>query len=77
MRYSHHSCENKSYTVLFCRESLEHTLADWQQDEQTEVSEAEAQQAWRQYEALTSQLAQDLCEQLRLVLEPSQASKLK
>ena len=33
--------------------------------------------AWHDYEALTQGLAQELCEQLRLVLEPSQATKLK
>ena len=36
-----------------------------------------AQEAWRKYELLTSSLSQELCEQLRLVLEPSLATKLK
>ena len=39
--------------------------------------ERAAREAWQQYEALTSTLAQELCEQLRLVLEPTQASKLR
>ena len=36
-----------------------------------------AQETWRKYELLTSSLSQELCEQLRLVLEPSLATKLK
>ena len=36
-----------------------------------------AEEAWHKYEAVTSDLAQELCEQLRLVLEPSLATKLK
>ncbi|ELT89074.1 hypothetical protein CAPTEDRAFT_86613, partial [Capitella teleta] len=39
--------------------------------------EASAMEAWQQYEALTASLSQDLCEQLRLVLEPTQASKMR
>jgi midasin len=32
---------------------------------------------WRKFESLTADLAQELCEQLRLILEPSLATKLK
>lgn len=32
---------------------------------------------WHQYQSLTSALSQQLCEQLRLILEPTQAAKLK
>ena len=32
---------------------------------------------WHQYQTLTSGLAQQLCEQLRMILEPTQAAKLK
>ena len=39
--------------------------------------EEKAVETWRKYEHLTSPLAQQLCEQLRLVLEPTMASKLK
>lgn len=39
--------------------------------------ETAASSMWHQYQALTSGLSQQLCEQLRLVLEPSQATKLK
>jgi len=38
---------------------------------------AEGLETWRKLEMVTSGLAQDLCEQLRLILEPSQASRLK
>lgn len=37
----------------------------------------DALQQWMQYEHETTSLVQELCEQLRLVLEPSLASKLK
>uniref|UniRef100_A0A3Q3ARQ7 Midasin n=1 Tax=Kryptolebias marmoratus TaxID=37003 RepID=A0A3Q3ARQ7_KRYMA len=36
-----------------------------------------ASSMWHQYQALTSALSQQLCEQLRLILEPTQATKLK
>ncbi|KAG2468110.1 MDN1 protein, partial [Polypterus senegalus] len=39
--------------------------------------EATAADMWRQYQSLTSSLSQQLCEQLRLILEPTQAAKLK
>jgi midasin len=39
--------------------------------------EENAQNLWRRYEALTHDLAYTLCEQLRLVLEPSLATRLK
>jgi len=32
---------------------------------------------WNKYDQLTSQSAQDLCEQLRLILEPTLAAKLQ
>lgn len=32
---------------------------------------------WRTIEALTRELSQELCEQLRLILEPTLASKLR
>lgn len=40
-------------------------------------SEQEAEQAWQKISSLTASLAQDLSEQLRLVLEPTQATRLK
>lgn len=40
-------------------------------------SDIEADKAWQKISSVTSSLAQDLSEQLRLVLEPTQASRLK
>lgn len=34
-------------------------------------------QLWRRYDALTADLSAQLCEQLRLILQPSLATKLK
>lgn len=60
------------------RQELEEQLASWAitraeapQDEQAAIG------TWRKYENLTSAVSQQLCEQLRLVLEPTLASKLK
>ncbi|MED6269414.1 AAA ATPase midasin [Characodon lateralis] len=39
--------------------------------------EAAAASMWLRYQALTSALSQQLCEQLRLILEPTQAAKLR
>ncbi|XP_060562548.1 midasin-like, partial [Ruditapes philippinarum] len=61
------------------RSELENQLGSWTQSNLPADTDAEsaASELWHRYEALTSSLAQDLCEQLRLVLEPSQATKLK
>lgn len=60
------------------RLELEDQLGAWSQSNITPgETEVAASELWHRYEALTSILSQDLCEQLRLVLEPSQATKLK
>ena len=60
------------------RSDLEHQLAEWSNmDRGTAEEQQVAQEAWRKYELLTSSLSQELCEQLRLVLEPSLATKLR
>ena len=41
------------------------------------VQESAAAAMWHQYQTLTSALSQQLCEQLRLILEPTRAAKLK
>lgn len=41
------------------------------------IQESAAASMWHQYQNLTSALSQQLCEQLRLILEPTQAAKLK
>ncbi|KAF3702507.1 Midasin Dynein-related AAA-ATPase MDN1 MIDAS-containing protein [Channa argus] len=43
----------------------------------THEEESAAVSMWHQYQTLTSALSQQLCEQLRLILEPTQATKLK
>lgn len=55
------------------RLELETQLSSWNEP----PSSAEAEQAWQKIASVTSSLAQDLAEQLRLVLEPTQASRLK
>ncbi|XP_076466261.1 midasin-like [Babylonia areolata] len=60
------------------RSQMEQSMTDWKQvDTSDQEAVAAAAQAWQSYETLTSSLSQDLCEQLRLILEPSQATKLK
>ncbi|XP_068197957.1 midasin isoform X4 [Antennarius striatus] len=49
-----------------------HKLAPGSQEE-----ESAAASMWHQYHSLTSALSQQLCEQLRLILEPTQAAKLR
>lgn len=39
--------------------------------------EKAAAEMWQSYLVLTAPLSQQLCEQLRLILEPTQAAKLK
>lgn len=41
------------------------------------IQESTAASMWHLYQNLTSPLSQQLCEQLRLILEPTQAAKLR
>ncbi|XP_035384712.1 midasin isoform X1 [Electrophorus electricus] len=60
------------------RKELELQLEDWQRRSSgSQEEEKDAAVMWQQYQALTSPLSQQLCEQLRLILEPTQAAKLK
>ncbi|KAG5846734.1 hypothetical protein ANANG_G00118110 [Anguilla anguilla] len=60
------------------RKELELQLEAWQRQTPGEREEESAAAAmWQQYQLLTSPLSQQLCEQLRLILEPTRASKLK
>ncbi|NXN90988.1 MDN1 protein, partial [Rhinopomastus cyanomelas] len=60
------------------RKELERQLEAWQtQQAGTPDEEKEAAQLWQRYLVLTAPLSQQLCEQLRLILEPTQAAKLK
>ena len=55
-------------------EYVELTLRQWQADGQPPEG---AQNLWRLYESLTQDLSYALCEQLRLILEPTLATRLK
>ncbi|XP_072854872.2 midasin isoform X1 [Pogona vitticeps] len=57
------------------RQELEKQLADWKTGNVAE--EKAAAEMWQRYHLLTAPLSQQLCEQLRLILEPTQAAKLK
>ncbi|XP_007484380.2 midasin isoform X1 [Monodelphis domestica] len=60
------------------RQELERQLETWQKQEPgCPAEEKAAAEMWQQYLVLTAPLSQQLCEQLRLILEPTQAAKLK
>ncbi|XP_067273008.1 midasin [Pseudorasbora parva] len=60
------------------RREMELQLEAWQrQTLGSQQEESAAAVLWHQYQTLTSPLSQQLCEQLRLVLEPTQAAKLR
>ncbi|GFO05689.1 midasin, partial [Plakobranchus ocellatus] len=60
------------------RSELEQKVAIWSHsgEEGADLARA-ASEAWQKYQAITCSLSQELCEQLRLILEPSLATKLK
>ena len=55
-------------------EEVEVELRSWQTND---YPPEDAQNMWRLYESLTHDLAYSLCEQLRSILEPTQATRLK
>ncbi|XP_066867568.1 midasin isoform X2 [Kogia breviceps] len=60
------------------RQELERQLETWQPHESGNPEEEKAAvEMWQSYLVLTAPLSQQLCEQLRLILEPTQAAKLK
>uniref|UniRef100_K9J478 Midasin n=1 Tax=Desmodus rotundus TaxID=9430 RepID=K9J478_DESRO len=60
------------------RQELERQLERWQPHESGNPKEEKAAaELWQRYLMLTAPLSQQLCEQLRLILEPTQAAKLK
>jgi len=69
--------ENKIFSfedITKMREELDDALNQWRsQRDNAEKSK----EIWKKFEAVTSSLAQDLCEQLRLIIEPTLATKLK
>lgn len=72
--------EDKEPEVLDARKyeelrmELEQSVAEWRESGQ---DPREAQELWRMYTTLTRNLSFALCEQLRLILEPTLATKLK
>lgn len=60
------------------RKKLEEQLNAWQNEEAGDPEKEKAAAVmWQQYQTLTAPLSQQLCEQLRLILEPTQAAKLR
>ncbi|KAM5256760.1 midasin [Ctenodactylus gundi] len=60
------------------RQEMERQLETWQPHESENPEEEKAAaEMWQSYLVLTAPLSQQLCEQLRLILEPTQAAKLK
>lgn len=60
------------------RKELEHDLTEWSSSQKNQsVTSLDAMELWLKYDRLTSSLAMQLCEQLRLVIEPTLASKMK
>jgi midasin len=55
-------------------QSTEAELKQWQSED---FPESYAEHMWRLYESMTHELAYVLCEQLRLILEPTLATRLK
>lgn len=55
-------------------EGVEAELRQWQA---ADFPESDAEHIWRLYESMTHDLAYALCEQLRLILEPTLATRLK
>lgn len=56
------------------RQELETTVSEWREEGR---DSHQARELWQRYETLTHDLAMGLCEQLRLILEPTLATKLK
>ncbi|KAF8583428.1 hypothetical protein K439DRAFT_1647244 [Ramaria rubella] len=54
--------------------SVEHAVKQWQESGHLDSS---AGQMWRLYDGLTQELSFALCEQLRLILEPTLATRLR
>ncbi|XP_078434368.1 midasin-like protein isoform X2 [Wolffia australiana] len=80
------SSESAADLVLFERAGLEaepfeedeeeeEGTPEKKREEEREMEEATAE--WRRYERKTTRLSQELCEQLRVVMEPTVASKLQ
>ena len=61
------------------RREAEASLAEWKDSAATAISDdaARASDLWARFEALTMPLTAELCEQLRLILEPTLAARMQ
>jgi len=65
-------------TIELLRKELEYDLTAWSSSQKTQsMTDRDSMELWLKYEQLTSSLAMQLCEQLRLVIEPTLASKMR
>lgn len=60
--------------MMKLRQELETQMIQWKE---SGIDLKQGEELWRKYESLTSDLSQELCEQLRLILAPTMASKLR
>ena len=70
------SLQEKEILISKLRAELEDNSASLSERKVSDTDKHAAMEVWNRYEQLTAPLAQQLCEQLRLVLEPTLASKL-
>ena len=70
------SLQEKEILISKLRAELEGNLASLSELKVSVTDKHMAMEVWNRYEQLTAPLAQQFCEQLRLVLEPTLASKL-
>eukprot|EP01134_Creolimax_fragrantissima_P005503 CFRG5503T1 len=59
------------------RDEVEKILAQWRDGHLQSNDAGIGESLWAEYETITSGLSQDLCEQLRVILEPSLATRLQ
>ncbi|MES1910386.1 MAG: hypothetical protein MHM6MM_002989 [Cercozoa sp. M6MM] len=74
LEYSHENEQQQAEFDTEAQRLLEETLLTWRQDANRT---ADATELWRTLQGQTSALSAQLCEQLRTVLEPLVASKLR
>lgn len=80
---SSYSTSIENFDFKKTREELELELKKFRETEnfkfttEPDVLTSDSIKLWLEYEALTQQLSKELCEQLRLILEPTVCSKLK
>jgi len=72
------SVQEQETLVTSLRKELEQDLTVWSTNQKTmSLTDRDSMELWLKYDRLTSSLAMQLCEQLRLVIEPTLASKMR